>query len=64
MSNYSLNLAGFGFWIFLAVMVYIAHVQYMAGHDTWVFGHKTAEEKELQRAAIDKAKMEAKAKLQ
>lgn len=60
MSTINFDLTGFGIMIFLAIVFYIAHVQYMAGHDTWLFSHKTEQEKELQKAAIEKAKMEAK----
>lgn len=49
-----------GFWLWLCVMTIIAHKQYMAGHDTWLFGHKTDEEKRIRDAIL--AKMERSAK--
>ncbi len=34
------------------LLVWIAHLQYMAGHDTPFFSHKTPEEKRIQEAQI------------
>ncbi len=47
------------FWLVVAVCVYVSHVQYMAGHDTAFFFHKTPEEQRLREAAIRKAEKEA-----
>ena len=35
------------FWVFFAVFWYCDHKQYMAGHDTWLFTHKTEAEKKI-----------------
>lgn len=49
----------FGFWIFLSVCVAVDGWLYSKGHNTMFFSHKTDAEKELQRAAVDRAKKEA-----
>lgn len=41
-----------GFWVFLSVLAYAAHVQYMAGHDTPLFTHKTDYEKAVRDGAM------------
>jgi hypothetical protein len=46
------------FWAFMAWFVYLEHQQYMAGHETWLWTHKTPEEKRLQQAAVMKAEAE------
>lgn len=38
--------------IFGAVYVYVEHLQYVAGHNTVFFAHKTEEEKRLREAQI------------
>lgn len=38
--------------IFGAVYVYVEHLQYMAGHNTIFFAHKTEEEKRIREAQI------------
>jgi len=43
-----MDLTGLGFWIFMAVLVFVSHKQYMAGHDTFFFTHKTETEKAIQ----------------
>jgi hypothetical protein len=40
------------FWIFLAVWIYCSHTQYMAGHETTFFHHKTPEEIRIREAVI------------
>jgi len=42
-----IDLTGLGFWIFMATLVYVSHKQYMAGHDTFFFTHKTDAEKAI-----------------
>lgn len=49
----------FGFWIFIAVWVYVDHAMYLKGHDGWWFEHKTPEEKRLRDAVVRKAEIEA-----
>lgn len=57
----SLSLGFFGFWIFCAVYLYVDHIQYLKGHDTLFFSHKTPEEECIREAQIKY--MEAEAKL-
>lgn len=57
----SLSLGFFGFWIFCAVYLYVDHIQYLKGHDTLFFSHKTPEEERIRGAQIKY--MEAEAKL-
>ena len=45
--------AWFGFWIFMAVYAYCEHNQYMAGHETMLWKHKTTEEKAIQAKSVD-----------
>ena len=47
------------FWAFLALFFWIEHTQYMAGHETIIFVHKTPEEKRIQGAMIKKLEREA-----
>jgi len=35
------------FWIFISVVWYCDHKQYLAGHDTFFFTHKTDAEKKI-----------------
>lgn len=42
----------FGFFFFMAVCVYCDHQQYLAGHDSYFFEHKTDEEKRIRNAQI------------
>ena len=48
-----------GFWAFMAVLVWVEHTQYMHGHDTLFFGHKTPEELRIREAVIRKLELEA-----
>ena len=43
------------FWGVIALCVWVAHVQFMAGYDTWLFEHKTEAEQRLRAAAIRRA---------
>lgn len=48
-------ITGWGtFWIFLAVVYYCDHKQYMAGHNAMFFKHKTPEEKKLREMQLNK----------
>lgn len=40
------------FWAVVALFVWVSHIQYMAGHDTGLFEHKTPEEKRIREAVI------------
>lgn len=40
------------FWLVFAFALWIQHVQYMAGHETMFFVHKTPEEKRIREALI------------
>jgi hypothetical protein len=48
------------FWIFLAVFVWLNHVQYLAGHANYVFEHRTPHEIRLREAAVVRAEQAAK----
>ena len=41
-----------GFCIVIAVFLYVNHTQYMAGHDNYIFKHKTEDEKRIREAQI------------
>lgn len=45
-----LGLGWIGFCIVIAVFIYVNHLQYMEGHDTYIFSHKTTEEKRILEA--------------
>lgn len=47
------------FWCVVGLWVWVAHQQYLAGHSSALFEHKTPEEKRLREAAIRKAEREA-----
>lgn len=53
------NLAWLGFWIFAAVFLYVEHTQYMNGHETTIYTHKTPEEKRIREAIVKKLENEA-----
>lgn len=40
------------FWLVIGVLVWTQHLQYMAGHNTSLFSHKTPEEKRIREAVI------------
>lgn len=46
-------------WAVIGVLVWTNHQQYMAGHDTLFFGHKTPEERRIREAVIRKLELEA-----
>jgi hypothetical protein len=48
--------AWFGFWIFMAVFIACESWLYSKGHETFFHKHKTPEEKEIQRALIERLK--------
>lgn len=41
-----------GICIVIAVFIYVNHKQYMAGHDNYIFEHKTEDEKRIREAQI------------
>lgn len=41
-------------WAVLGLFVWCSHVQYMAGHETGLFEHKTPEEIRIREATIKK----------
>lgn len=43
----------FGFWIFMAVFVFVDYRLFAAGYDSFFHKHKSAAEKELQRLKIE-----------
>lgn len=47
------------FWAVVGLFLWINHKQYMAGHETEIFRHKTPEELRLREAAVRKAELEA-----
>lgn len=47
------------FWVVIGLLVWVSYLQYMAGHDTFLFEHKTDEEKRLREAVLRKAEREA-----
>lgn len=55
------GLAAVAFWVVVGLFVWLNHVQYMAGHDTAIFTHKTPEEIRIREAVIKKLEAEAKA---
>jgi hypothetical protein len=48
------------FWLTVCVFVVCEHLQYTAGHNTFLWGYKTPEEKRIQEAIITKLEAEAK----
>jgi hypothetical protein len=52
------------FWIALAfvlgLFIWVNHIQYMAGHETSLFGHKTPEEIRLREATVQLLEKETK----
>jgi hypothetical protein len=49
------GLSWLGFWLFLAVLVWVSHKQFVAGYRNLFFSWDDEGELELRRAAIDKA---------
>ncbi len=60
MRTYNINLTWFAFWIFMAVYAWASHTQYLAGHETMFWGHKTPEEIRIREATVKKLELEAK----
>lgn len=50
MSEFSALLLVIGFVV--GVMIYVLHQQYMAGHDAFLFSHKTDEEIRIREAQV------------
>jgi len=48
------------FWAVVGLFVWVSHQQYMAGHDTGLFDHKTPEEIRIREATVQKLEAEAK----
>ena len=46
------DLGWLGFFLVIAVFIYVNHKQYMAGHDNYIFEHKTEDEKRIREAQI------------
>ena len=46
------GLGWLGFFIVIAVFIYVNHKQYMAGHNNFIFEHKTEDEKRIREAQI------------
>lgn len=46
------GLGWLGFCIVIVVFIYVNHKQYMAGHDNYIFEHKTEDEKRIREAQI------------
>lgn len=46
------GLGWLGFFLVIAVFIYVNHKQYMAGHDNYIFEHKTEDEKRIREAQI------------
>lgn len=44
----------------ISLVIWVCHLQYLQGHDTFLFGHKTPEEKRIREATIKKLEAEAK----
>ena len=42
------------FWAVIGLLVWVSHVQYMAGHDSLLFAHKTPEELRIREAVVKK----------
>lgn len=47
------------FWGVVGLWLWISHKQYMAGHDTGLFGHKTDAEKRILEATVRLLEREA-----
>lgn len=47
-----INLQGLEAFVFLIFVIWIAHKQYIKGHDTLFFEHKSPEEKRIREAQI------------
>lgn len=52
-----MNIAWFGFWVFMAVFVAADYYIFLQGYDSYLQKHKTAEEKELQKLKIEYLKL-------
>lgn len=48
----NINLQGLEVFIFLIFLIWIAHKQYIKGHDALFFEHKSPEEKRIREAQI------------
>lgn len=48
-----------GFWAFMCILVWTNHTQYIQGHNTLFFGHKTPEKLRIREAVIRKLEREA-----
>lgn len=48
------------FWFVFGLFISHEHDQYMAGHETTLYRHKTDEEKRIREAVIQKLEAEAK----
>ena len=46
------GLGWLGFCIVIAVFIYVNHKQYMAGHNSHIFEHKSEDEKRIREAHI------------
>lgn len=47
------------FWAVAAPVIWCEHTQYMAGHETTLWGHRTPEEIRLREAAVRQAELKA-----
>ena len=46
------GLGWLGFCLVIAAFIYVNHKQYMAGHNNYIFEHKTEDEKRIREAQI------------
>lgn len=53
------NYAWMAFWLFLAVDTWAEHTQYMAGHETLLFRHRTPEEIRIREATVERLEAQA-----
>lgn len=46
------------FWLAVCLFIWVQHTQYMAGHETILFVHKTPEEVRIREAQVRKVEAE------
>ena len=52
MDKFAESLPWVVFWLVFAFFLWLQHVQYMAGHETTIFAHKTQEEIRIREATV------------
>lgn len=59
MNKFSESLPSAIFWVAVCLFIWVEHTQYLAGHETTIFQHKTDTEKRILEAQVRNIEIEA-----